>query len=137
MGKYRNGLSNMPLIDPPETGYVSAKAAADELRMQRSQFYASGLADWLDHWMQGNSRMYSKRQLAQMRYWLDVRAGQIALGVISPTSPLIIFEGKHELSGFVEDDLWGGECQECGGFCVVHPDTSEAWCKQCHVRLSG
>lgn len=125
----------MPLISKPSPlSALTATSTAKLLGMTRSQFYTSGIAEWLDYYYEtSRNRRYPADKVAQMRYWLTVRKGQIALGVISPTSPILPPPYSGDLDAFVGDDLWGGECQKCGRFAVVHPDTGEEWCPTCNI----
>lgn len=124
----------MPQIPPPSQG-VTATDAAEFLGMTRQQFYASGLAEWLDYWQTGerNPRMYSKAQLQQMLYWLTVRKGQIALGIIPANLPLLPPPYDGDLAAFVEADECTVDCPECGSMAVINPhgDDEKYWCSTC------
>jgi hypothetical protein len=120
---------NLYKSTPP--GYLTVNEVCERLGMSRQNFHQSGLADALDRWrVSRTTTLYRREDIGQVRRWLFVRQGLVALGLRPPKYPLVP-DGSEFLAA-VEEGEWDQACPGCNGD-AVGPFDGPIWCPNCGV----
>ena len=111
---------------PP--GYVAEPWVT--LGMTRQNWYQVGFPDLLDSWQvaPNTPRLYRATDVGKLKYWLFVRRGQIALGLLNGNAPM---RPDFDLGSWFDDDYYGAECPKCNEPAVADPETGRLWCEAC------
>jgi hypothetical protein len=118
------------MIHPtPPPGYIAAPW--ESLGMSRQNWYQASLDDVIDSWQvaPNTPRLYAGEDVGKLRYWLFVRRGLIALGLLPGNTPL---RPDFDLLAWFEEDYHGGQCPRCGSQAVDAQD-GRVWCEKCGV----
>ena len=115
-----------PRHDTPPPGYIPVTAAAELLGMSRQNFHQAGLVDALPSWTCGRTRVYRQGDVYELRHWLYVRRGLIALGLRAHDYPLN--PSRDEFDNAVHEAYWDVDCPVCGGDGVGEPLGGAVWC---------
>lgn len=117
----------MTLHQSPPPGYIATPW--ERLEMSRQNWYQVGFADLIDSWQvaPNTPRLYKSSDVGKIKYWLFVRRGQIALGLLSGNAPM---KPDFNLDSWSDDDLYGAECPTCEADAVIDPDTGRVWCAE-------
>lgn len=107
------------------------------LGMSRQNFYQTGLISlWQDGPLSAYQTrpntpiLYATEEVGIVRYWLLVRQGLIALGLLPATAPI---KPERDILAWFEEDEYGADCPQCGGSAVEDLDTGRVWCPACGI----